>query len=290
MDKLAIGMARNNRIRIYATTTTKLVEQARIKHDMWPTSTAALGRVMSIALMMASMQKGKEESVTIQIKGDAMIETILVNAKNNGNVKGYISEPHVMLSYNDTNKLAVGKAIGNGFLRVTKDLKLKNEFVGTVDLQTGEIGEDFAYYFTVSEQIPSAVSVGVLVNTDNSVMASGGLIIQVMPGATEEDIKEAEKAVNNLKPISELVNQGQTARQVIENLFEDAKVLLEKDVFFKCDCSRERMLNGLSTLDKEEILEMIQDKETIETVCNFCNEKYYFTTEDLKGLIDEKSN
>ncbi len=245
---------------------------------------------MSIALMMASMQKGKEESVTIQIKGDAMIETILVNAKNNGNVKGYISEPHVMLSYNDTNKLAVGKAIGNGFLRVTKDLKLKNEFVGTVDLQTGEIGEDFAYYFTVSEQIPSAVSVGVLVNTDNSVMASGGLIIQVMPGATEEDIKEAEKAVNNLKPISELVNQGQTARQVIENLFEDAKVLLEKGVFFKCDCSRERMLNGLSTLDKEEILEMIQDKETIETVCNFCNEKYYFTTEDLKGLIDEKSN
>lgn len=290
MDKLAIGMARNNRIRIYATTTSKLVEQARVKHDMWPTSTAALGRVMSIALMMASMQKGKEESVTIQIKGDAMIETILVNAKNNGSVKGYISEPHVMLSYNDTNKLAVGQAIGNGFLRVSKDLKLKNEFVGTVDLQTGEIGEDFAYYFTVSEQIPSAVSVGVLVNTDNSVMASGGLIIQVMPDATEEDIKETEKVVNNLKPISELVSQGQTASQVIENLFEDAKVLLEKDVFFKCDCSRERMLNGLSTLDKEDILEMIQDKETIETVCNFCNEKYYFTTKDLKRLIDEKSN
>lgn len=290
MDKLAIGMARNNRIRIYATTTSKLVEQARVKHDMWPTSTAALGRVMSIALMMASMQKGKEESVTIQIKGDAMIETILVNAKNNGSVKGYISEPHVMLSYNDTNKLAVGQAIGNGFLRVSKDLKLKNEFVGTVDLQTGEIGEDFAYYFTVSEQIPSAVSVGVLVNTDNSVMASGGLIIQVMPDATEEDIKETEKVVSNLKPISELVSQGQTASQVIENLFEDAKVLLEKDVFFKCDCSRERMLNGLSTLDKEDILEMIQDKETIETVCNFCNEKYYFTTKDLKRLIDEKSN
>ncbi|NLC55033.1 MAG: Hsp33 family molecular chaperone HslO [Erysipelothrix sp.] len=290
MDKLAIGMARNNNVRIYATTTTALVEEARVRHDMWPTATAALGRVMSVALMMASMQKGKDEKLTIQINGDGMLKTILATAQNDGSVRGYVGDPHVMLSYNDTNKLAVGTAIGNGYLRVIKDMNLKNEFVGTVDLQTGEIGEDFAFYFTVSEQTPSAVSVGVLVDTDNSVLASGGLIIQLMPGASEEDILATEQVLANLKPISEIVQQGKTASEIIEDLFEDAQVLLEKEVFFKCDCSKDRMLNGLRTLENDEIKAMIDDGETIETVCNFCNEKYEFSLEDLQGLLDDKIN
>lgn len=290
MDTLAIGMARNNNIRIYATTTTNLVEEARVRHDMWPTSTAALGRVMSVALMMASMQKGVEEKITIQIDSDGPIKNITAIAKNDGTVRGYVGDPHVMLSYNDKNKLAVGLAVGSGFLKVTKDLNLKTDFVGTVDLQTGEIGDDFAYYFTVSEQTPSAVSVGVLVDTDNSVISAGGLIIQVMPGATEEDITETEKVVKNLKPISELVKDGLNARQIIESLFIDAKVLLEKDVTFKCDCSRERMQNGLATLTIEDLNEMIEEDETIETVCNFCNEKYNFSVSDLRGILDEKSN
>ena len=290
MDKLAIGMARNNNVRIYATTTTALVEEARVRHDMWPTATAALGRVMSVALMMASMQKGKDEKLTIQINGDGMLKTILATAQNDGSVRGYVGDPHVMLSYNDTNKLAVGTAIGNGYLRVIKDMNLKNEFVGTVDLQTGEIGEDFAFYFKVSEQTPAAVSGGVLVDTDNSVLASGGLIIQLMPGASEEDILATEQVLANLKPISEIVQQGKTASEIIEDLFEDAQVLLEKEVFFKCDCSKDRMLNGLRTLENDEIKAMIDDGETIETVCNFCNEKYEFSLEDLQGLLDDKIN
>ena len=290
MDTLAIGLARNNNIRIYATTTTNLVEEARKRHDMWPTSTAALGRVMSVTLMMASMQKGEDEKVTVQINGDGMIKTIVASAKNDGSVKGYVGDPHVMLSYNDTNKLAVGTAVGSGILRVTKDLTLKTGFVGTVDLQTGEIGDDFAYYFTISEQTPSAVSVGVLVDTDNSVKAAGGLIIQVMPGASEEDILETEKVIANLKPISSIVEQGKSASQIIDSLFDDAEVLLTKEVFYKCDCSRERMANGLFTLNNEELEDMIEDNEVIETVCNFCNEKYEFSVEDLRGLLDEKSN
>ena len=290
MDKLAIGMARNNNIRIYATTTTDLVEEARVKHGMWPTSTAALGRVMSVGLMMAEMQKGKDEKLTIQINGDGPIQTITVNAKNDGTVRGYVGDPHVMLSYNDKNKLAVGAAVGNGFLRVTKDMNLKSDFVGTVELQTGEIGDDFAYYFMVSEQTPSAVSVGVLVDTDNSVISAGGLIIQLLPGATEEDIVATEKVIADLKPVSELVQDGMTAVDIIKSLYEDAHILLEKDVKFACDCSRKRMLSGLLTLDNKELETIIEEDEKIETVCNFCNEKYVFEKEELRGLLDEKTN
>lgn len=290
MDKLAIGLARNNNIRIYATTTTNLVEEARVRHDLWPTSTAALGRVMSVGLMMAQMQKGEDEKLTIQIDGDGPIKNIVATAKNDGTVRGYVGDPHVMLSYNDTNKLAVGTAVGNGYLKVVRDMNLKTDFSGTVELVSGEIGEDFAYYFMVSEQTPSAVSVGVLVDTDNSVISAGGLIIQLMPGSSEEDIVETEKVVANLKPISELVQKGMSAKEIIESLYDDVKILLEKEVSFKCDCSRDRMLKGLLTLERKEIEEMIEEEESIETVCNFCSEKYNFTKEDLRGLLDEKSD
>ena len=283
-------MARNNNIRIYAITTTDLVEQARVKFDMWPTSTAALGRVMSVALMMAQMQKGKDDKLTVQIDGDGPIKTIMAVAKNEGRVKGYVVDPHVMMSYNDTNKLAVGSAVGSGFLKVVNDMNLKTDFAGTVELVSGEIGDDFAYYFMVSEQTPSAVSVGVLVDTDNSVMSAGGLIIQLMPGANEADIIETEKVVANLKPISELINGGMSAVQIIKSLYEDANILLEKEVAFKCDCSRERMLTGIFTLDSKEIENIIEEDGGIEAVCNFCNEKYNFGLDELRGLLDEKAN
>ncbi len=288
MDKLSIGIARGGNVRIYAVVTTDLVEEARVRHDLWPTSTAALGRVMAVGLMMGAMAKGKDERVGIEIIGDGPIKKIQVDADTQGNVRGYVGDSHVMLSYNDTHKLAVGLAVGSGYLKVTKDMNLKNDFVGTVDLVNGEIGQDFAYYFNVSEQTPSVVSVGVLVDTDNTVISSGGLIIQLMPGYTEEDIVATEKAIENLKPVSELVKNGETSETLITNLFEDARVLDNRDVRFKCTCSRDRMLNGLRTLDNADILEMIVDNETIETVCNFCNEKYEFTVEDLKELLDDK--
>ncbi len=288
MDKLAIGLARNGNVRIYAVTTTDLTNEARERHDLWPTSTATLGRTMAAGLMMGAMLKNKNEKLTIQIKGDGPIQTVMVTADSQGNVRGYVGDPHVMLSYNDTHKLAVGVAVGSGHLQITKDMGLKQDFVGTVDLVSGEIAEDFAYYFNVSEQTPSAVSLGVLVDTDNTVISSGGLIIQLMPGATEEDIVATEEALNTLKPISELIKNGETEVSIIESLYDDVKILDQRDVQFKCECSRERMKNGLATLQKDDILEMIKENESIETVCNFCNEKYEFTVDDLKDILDDK--
>lgn len=290
MDKLAIGLARNGNVRIYSVVTTDLTNEARERHDLWPTSTATLGRTMAAGLMMGAMLKNKDEKITIQINGDGPIQTVMVGVNSHGEVRGYVGDPHVMLSYNDTHKLAVGMAVGDGFLRVTKDMNLKNDFVGTVDLVSGEIAEDFAYYFTVSEQTPSAVSLGVLVDTDNTVISSGGLIIQLMPGHTEEDIVATEKALGSLKPISDLIKEGKTAETLITDLYDDAKVLDTRDVKFKCECSRDRMMNGLATLKKEEIIEMIEDGEEVETVCNFCNEKYVFTVDDLKEIINVKAN
>lgn len=289
MDKLAIGLARNNHIRIYATTTTNLVEEARKRHDLWPTASAALGRTLSVGAMMGAMLKNKAEKITIQINGDGPLEGIIVNANSDGEVRGYVKEPHVMLSYNDTNKLAVGLAVGEGVLQVSRDLGLKNNFVGTTELISGEIGDDFAYYFNVSEQTPSAVSVGVLVDTDNSIISAGGLILQIMPGATEEDIAIAEKAIAGLAPISELVKAKKTATDLIEDLFVDAKVIATQEVSFKCDCSKEKMERGLMTLDNSELVDMINDNEEIETVCNFCNEKYIFSVSDIKGILDAKT-
>lgn len=288
MDKLSIGIARNGNVRIYAVVSTELTEEARRRHDLWPTSSATLGRTMAVGLMMGAMAKGKDERVGIEIIGEGPIGKVQVDADTHGNVRGYVGDPHVMLSYNDTNKLAVGLAVGPGYLKVTKDMNLRSDFVGTTDLVSGEIAEDFAYYFNVSEQTPSVVSLGVLVDTDNTIISAGGLIIQLMPGYSEEDIVATEKAIENLKPVSELIKNGETSETLITNLFEDAKVLDERDVQFKCTCSRERMHNGLATLQNSDLLEMIVDNENVETVCNFCNEKYIFTVEDLKELLDAK--
>ncbi len=288
MDKLAIGIAREGFVRIYSVVTTDLTDEARRGHDLWPTSSAALGRTMAVALMMGAMSKSDQEKVNIQINGEGPIKTIVAQSSKSGNVRGYVGEPHVMLSYTDKKKLAVGLAVGPGFLNVTKSMGMKTDFVGTVDLVSGEIAEDFAYYFNVSEQTPSAVSLGVLVETDNSVVAAGGLIIQLLPGAREEDIIATEAAFEKLKPISEMVKEGATAESIIENLFDDARVLETRDVQFKCQCSRELMLNGLATLDSDEIKAMIEEDEIIETVCHYCNEKYLFTIPDLQGLLDAR--
>lgn len=286
MDKLAIGIAREGFVRIYATVTTDLTDEARRRHDLWPTASAALGRTMAVGLMMGAMSKSEQEKVTIQINSEGPLKQIVVQSSNSGNVRGYVGDPHVMLSYTDKKKLAVGLAVGPGFLNVTKSMGLKTDFVGTVDLVSGEIAEDFAYYFNVSEQTPSAVSLGVLVDTDNSIMAAGGLIVQLLPGAREEDIIATEAAFAKLKPISEMVNAGASAESIIEDLFDDARVLETRDVQFKCECSRNAMLNGLATLNTEELEAMIADDEIVETVCHYCNEKYLFTIPDLQGLLD----
>lgn len=284
-DYLVKALACEQRVRVYICSSTQLVEKARQNFDLWPTSAAALGRTLSIGSIMGSMLKSEKEQLTIRMNGGGPIGTILVDAYQDGHVRGFVSDPHIMLQYNDTGKLAVGTAVGtNGYLEVVKDLHMKENWSGTVALQSGEIGDDFAYYFTASEQTPSAVSVGVLVNTDNSIMAAGGLLIQMLPDATEEDIVKVEGIVSNMKHISTLLQEYDSLEAILESLFDDVNVLSTQDIEFRCHCEKATMKRVLTTLSKEERRQMIEEDHGCEITCNFCGEKYYFTEEELEDL------
>lgn len=284
-DELVKALVCGERVRVIVNSTTNLCEEARKRHDCWPTAAAALGRVLSIGSIMGSMQKNEHEKVTIQINGGGPIGTILVDCFPNGNVRGFVSDPHQFYTYNDTGKLAVGVAVGKeGTLKVIKDLGLKDDFSGTVQLQTGEIGDDFAYYFTASEQVPSAVSLGVLVEPDNAVSAAGGMLIQLLPNALEEDIIKIEKILKTLKPMSEMIHEGKTPEQIILETFEDAHILSHQDIKFECPCSKEHMKEALMTLTQEERQKMIEEDHGCEIVCHWCNTRYQFTEDELQAL------
>ncbi|MEG0469563.1 MAG: Hsp33 family molecular chaperone HslO, partial [Longicatena sp.] len=249
-DYLVKALTCEERVRVYICSTTALVEEARQRFDLYPTSAAALGRVLSVGSMMGSMLKSDKEQLTIKINGGGPIGTVLVDAYSDGHVRGFVSDPHILLQYNDTGKLAVGMAVGNqGTLEVIKDLHMKENWGGTVAIQSGEIGDDFAYYFTASEQTPSAVSVGVLVNTDGSIIAAGGLIIQMMPDADEEDIAKVEQVVQHMKHISTYIQEYESLEDILKDLFqEDLKILSTQDVCFKCDCDKAKMKRVITTL------------------------------------------
>ena len=284
-DYLVKALACEERVRIYVCSSTHLVENARQRFDLWPTSAAALGRTLSVGSLMGSMLKSDKEQLTININGGGPIGTIMVDAYSDGHVRGFVSDPHIMLQYNDTKKLAVGVAVGkDGYLQVIKDLNMKENWSGTVELQSGEIGDDFAYYFTVSEQTPSAVSVGVLVNTDNSIQSAGGMIIQMLPDATEEDIVKVENIVSHMEPISKMINEHESLEEILKTLFDDVKILTTQDIEFRCKCDRASMKRVLVTLSKEERKRMIEEDHGCEITCNFCNEKYFFTEEELRDL------
>jgi len=288
-DSLLKGLICDKRVRVYLCKTTDLCEVARFKHDLWPTSAAALGRVLSVGTVLGGMIKNTNEKVTIQINGNGSIGTIMAEAYPNGRVKGFVGDPHLLLIDNNTHKLAVGKIVGtDGYLRVIKDLGLKSDFVGTVKLVSGEIGEDFAYYFTVSEQIPTAVSVGVLVNDDGSIKSAGALIIQMMPEATEADITYCEEIIKNLAPISELIDKSPDLNDLLMTIFGDVDILEQIDLKFECDCSKERMAEALATINKAELLEMIAEDHGCEIVCQYCSKKYNFSEEELIRLVNEK--
>lgn len=286
-SRLLVAVARNRKVRVLLANTTKVVEDARLTHDLFPTSNAAFGRVLSVGVLMGSMQKGEDEVVTIQINGGGPIGTILVEAKSNGDVKGFCGDNQIYLKYNDSNKLAVGVAVGNdGYLKVSKNLGLKNNFTSQVALQTGEIGDDFAYYFAASEQVPSLVSVGVLVNPDYSTAAAGSLIIQLLPNHSEEDIEYVEAIQSRLQPISKLISEGLSLEEILNDLFEDAEILASHPVSFKCDCSKERFMEGILTLKREDLREILEE-ESIEVKCEFCNKKYVLSHNDLETFIRE---
>lgn len=284
-DTLIKALACEERVRIYICSSTHLVEEARQRFDLWPTASAALGRTLSVGSMMGSMLKSEKEQLTIKINGGGPIGTVLVDAYSDGHVRGFVSDPHVNFQYNDTGKLAVGIAVGNdGYLEVTKDFHMKENWKGTVALQSGEIGDDFAYYFTASEQTPSAVSVGVLVDTDNSIISAGGLIIQMMPDAQEEDIVKTEALLAKLAPMSELVKTHETLKEIVLSLYDDVHILEELPIKFQCGCDRATMKRALTTLPKAERMAMIEEDHGCEITCNFCNERYQFSEQELRDL------
>jgi molecular chaperone Hsp33 len=292
-DKLVKALALDGKVRIFAVETTKMVDQARVQHDMWPTSTAALGRLMSAASMMAANLKEENEKIQLSINGGGPIGTVFAEAKGNGSVKGFVGDPHVYITYNESKKLAVGKGVGNaGYLKVTRDINRKDakesKFTSTVELLSGEIAEDVAYYYVTSEQTPSLVSLGVLVDPENVCIASGGLMIQMMPGHTDEDITKVEELTKGLEPISTLIDSGKTPSKIIIDIFEDAKILETKTIQLHCDCSEIRMKAAISTMESKDIIAMIEEDHGCEVKCEFCNTDYKFSEEDLKSILSFK--
>ncbi|MEA5026806.1 MAG: Hsp33 family molecular chaperone HslO [Erysipelotrichaceae bacterium] len=288
-DILIKGLTRDGRVRVFLSKTTDLCNEARIKHDLWPTSTAALGRVLSIVGIMAAMLKGNEEKLTVQINGGGAIGTIMADGYPDGHVRGFVGDPHLLLIDNHTGKLAVGAVVGtDGYLRVLRDSGLKDDFIGTVKLVSGEIGEDFAYYFSASEQIPTAVSVGVLVNNDNSVQAAGALIIQIMPDAQEDDISYCEQVLAKLAPISELISKADDPKQLLTAIFPDTEIIGTLDLRFACDCSKNRMAEALTTISQKDLQEMITEDHGCELVCQYCNTKYQFSEAELNEIYHAK--
>lgn len=288
-DYLVKAIAYNGTVRAYATKTTEMVDEAVRRQDTWPTASAALGRAITAGTMMATMLKG-EDKLTIKIEGGGPIGAIIVDSNAKGESRGYVTNPHVDFELNEHGKLDVARAVGNsGYLSVVKDLGMKEHFTGSIPLISGELGEDFTYYFVSSEQVPSAVGVGVLVNPDRTILASGGFIVQMMPGADEETISKIEQRISQLPPISKLIEAGMSPEEMIYSLLgeDDVKILEKMNVAFSCNCSKERIANAIITLGRQEIKEMIEEDGGAETHCHFCNEKYLFTKEDLELLYEE---
>ncbi|WP_068675798.1 Hsp33 family molecular chaperone HslO [Oceanobacillus sp. Castelsardo] len=285
-DYLIKATAFNGMIRAYAASTTEMVEEARRRQDTWATASAALGRTLTITAMMGAMLKG-EDSITVKVDGDGPIGGIVTDGNAKGEVRGYVINPHVDFDLNEKGKLDVRRAVGTeGRVSVIKDLGLRDYFTGEVPIISGEISEDFTYYFASSEQVPSAVGAGVLVNPDHTILAAGGFIVQVMPGADEEIISKLEERVKSIPAISTLIREGSTPEQILERLFGEGEVKFHEKmpVEFRCKCSKERIANAIVGLGNEEIQSMIEEDQGAEASCHFCNEKYHFTVEELEEL------
>lgn len=288
-DYLVKALAFDGTIRAYAARSTKTIEETRRRHDTWPTATAALGRAMTAAVMMGAMVKG-EDKLTLKIEGNGPLGAMLIDTNGHGEVRGYVANPHTHFDLNAQGKLDVQRAVGTeGMLTVVKDLGLRDFFTGQVPLVSGEIAEDFTSYFVVSEQVPSAVGLGVLVNPDNSVKAAGGFIIQVMPGATEEAISTLEERISAMKPISTMIDDGLSPEEVLEEILgaNNVEVLERMDVEFSCNCSKARFGDAIIGLGEKEIIAMIEEDGQAEASCHFCLETYHYPEEELKGFLDE---
>lgn len=279
-------------VRAYAINSTNTVEEAQRRQDTWATASAALGRTITVSAMMGAMLKG-DDSLTVKLEGNGPIGAIIADSDATGDVRGYVTNPHVDFDLNTQGKLDVARAVGTeGTLSVVKDLGLKDHFTGQVPIISGEVGEDFTYYFANSEQTPSAVGAGVLVNSDHSILAAGGFIIQVMPGADEEVIERLEEKIQSFPAISTLVREGNSPEQMLERLFGEEEVTIHArlPVRFQCKCSKERVERSILGLGSEEIQNMIDEDHSAEATCHFCNEVYHLTEEELETLKASAEN
>ena len=288
-DYLIRATAANGQVRAFGVTSRELTETAKNAHDTSPVATAALGRLMSAAVMMGADLKGENDLLTLRIEGDGPMGGLLATADSHGNVKGYAFHPEVLLPPNAKGKLDVGGALGAGMLSVVKDIGLKEPYVGQTNLVSGEIAEDLTYYYATSEQIPCSIALGVLMNKDNTVRQAGGFMIQLLPGASDELIDRLEERLGELPSITALLDAGKTPEEILSGLLGDfdLEILEKKPVQFHCDCSRERVERAIVSIGKKEIREMIEEGKPIEAGCQFCNKKYSFSVEELEELLQK---
>lgn len=285
-DYIVRATAGDHQIRAFAATTRELVETARAAHNTSPVATAALGRLLTAGSIMGIMMKGEDDLLTLKIQGSGPIEGLTVTADSKGRVKGYAYNPGVMLPPNKDGKLDVGGAVGEGVLSVIKDIGLKEPYVGQTILVGGEIAEDLTYYYATSEQTPSSVALGVLMNKDNTVKQAGGFIIQLLPGASEEMISGLEKKLGEITSITSLLDAGNTPEMILEHILGEygLEVMERIPAGFFCNCTKKRVEKALVSIGKQELQDMIEEGKSIEVNCHFCNKNYEFTVEDLKEL------
>ena len=288
-DYMVRATAMDGEIRAFAVRSKDTVETARQIHDTYPTATAALGRLLSAGLMMGADMKDDDDLITVKIDCQGPIKGLLATADRNGHVKGYVSNPAVDLPPNDKGKLDVGGALDLGVLSVIKDIGLKEPYIGQTILITGEIAEDITYYYATSEQIPSSVALGVLMNKDNTVRQAGGFMIQLMPGAGDETAEALEKKIGEIDGITSMLDKGMSPEDILTYILGDFGLRINErtDCSYRCDCSRERVLRALLSIGKKDLEEMIEENKDVEMECHFCGRKYTFTPEELKELVKE---
>ncbi|MCI5726093.1 MAG: Hsp33 family molecular chaperone HslO [Clostridium sp.] len=289
MDKLVRGTAKDGMVRVIGAITTDIVDFGTKAHECTPVASAALGRMLTAGVLIGSTLKSEKEKVTLKMDGGGEAKGVTVVADSKGNVKGYIGNPYIDLPLNAKGKLDVSKAIGkNGMLYVIKDLGLKDPYVGQVPITSGEIAEDFTYYFTVSEQTPSAVALGVLVDKDLSIKAAGGFIIQMMPDADELLADILMYRLQEIPPVTQMIAEGKTIEDILQYIFDgmDLKLLQESKPGYKCDCSRDKIEKALISIGEKDLREIYNDNKDEEVVCNFCNKKYSFSHEDIGKMLN----
>ena len=286
-DYIIRGTAANNQVRFFAAYTKEVVETARQKHNTSPVATAALGRLLTAGAMMGSMCKNDSDVLTLKIQCQGPIGGLLVTADSKANVKGYVNNPNVMLPIRADGKLDVGGALDLGVMSVIKDIGLKDPYVGQTHLVSGEIAEDLTYYFATSEQVPSSVALGVLMEKNNTVKHAGGFIIQMMPFAEEAVISAVEEKIKNFTSVTKELDQGKTPEEMMEDLLGDLGIhIMDKiPTKFACNCSKERVEKAVISVGEKELKDMIQEGKPIEVNCHFCNTNYVFTVKDMKEML-----